>query len=165
MPRTVSLLTYKIKSIIVPITAVSLYFFIFILLLTFYRLFNVYRVIDLKKFFAELSTYILSENTFVILLYSLLVLLLLHVLVLVYYIIKTNLVKQFTMLYIYLFQYNQFAIITYQFTRILGIPGRSLYYFLKNNFDILNDILLKVTNYVSHKYCFYFNSLRLKFFR
>ena len=41
MPRTVSLLTYKIKSFIVPITAVSLYFFIFILLLTFYRLFNV----------------------------------------------------------------------------------------------------------------------------
>ena len=147
MPRTVSLLTYKIKSFIVPITAVSLYFFIFILLLTFYRLFNVYRVIDLKKCFAELNAYVLSEDKFVILLYSLLVFLLLRVVVLFYHIIKTNLVKQFTMLYIYLFQYNQFSQITYQFTRILGIPGRSLYYFLKNNFDITCTFCKKFIEY------------------
>ena len=136
IPRTVSLLTYKIKNFIVPITAVMLYFFIFILLLTLYRIVNIYRVIDLKKLFVDLSTYIISSDKFALLLYILLVFLIVRVLLFFFYIIKTNIVKQFTMLYIYLFQYKQFSLITYQITRILGIPGRSLYYFLKNNFDI-----------------------------
>ena len=136
IPRTVSLLTYKIKNFIVPITVVLLYFFIFILLLTLYRIVNIYRVIDLKKLFVDLSTYIISLDKFALLLYILLVFLILRVLLFFFYIIKINIVKQFTMLYIYLFQYKQFSLITYQITRILGIPGRSLYYFLKNNFDI-----------------------------
>ena len=79
-PRDVSILTYKIKNFIVPITAVLLYFFIFILLLTLYRIVNIYRVIDLKKLFVDLSTYIISSDKFALLLYILLVFLILRVL-------------------------------------------------------------------------------------
>ena len=79
-PRDVSLLTYKIKNFIVPVTAVLLYFFIFILLLTLYRIVNIYRVIDLKKLFVDLSTYIISSDKFALLLYILLVFLIVRVL-------------------------------------------------------------------------------------
>lgn len=108
LPKNVSLFAYKIKHMIIPIFFVILYFSIFILILTFYRISNIYKIIDLKKNLLDLYLYIVSSDKVMLLTNIILLIFILRFMFLLYKNIKVNFIVQFTKLYICLIQYSSF---------------------------------------------------------
>lgn len=136
-PRNVSLEIYKIKNFLIPTILVLTYIFIFIILLSVYRISSASRTIDLKQKYIELYNYILVTNIFTMGINIVLLVLLLLAIFYLYRVLKVKFVLEFTKLYIYLYQYtgfrNDIFYITYT---LINIPIDRLYLFLKDNYGI-----------------------------
>lgn len=141
--RDVSLLTYKIKNFVITIGFVVLYIFIFILILSIYRVSNIYREIDLKKIFSEIYMYLLATEKLVLCVNLILFVFILRLIFLVYKQIKLSFIKQFTKLYIYLYQYASFRNALFFLIHHI-LDTFSLSVFISNKFGI------------KFKYCRYF---------
>ena len=136
-PRNVSLLTYKIKNFVITIGFVVLYIFIFILILSIYRVSNIYREIDLKKILLDIYLYTKTTDIFIIIINISVVLLVFMVIWYLYKILKIKFIKEFTKLYIYLYQYDGFRDgVFYLCYTIINMPINNLYRFLKNKYNI-----------------------------
>lgn len=143
LPKNVSLFAYKLKNIIVPSFFIILYFSIFIFLLTLYRISNIYKMIDLKKIFSEIYMYLLATEKLLLCVNLMLFIFFLRLLFLVYKQIKLSFIKQFTKLYIYLYQYASFRNALFFIIHHI-LDTFSLSVFISNKFSI------------KFKYCRYF---------
>lgn len=143
LPKNVSLFTYKIKYIIIPIFCVIMYFSIFILLLTVYRISNIHKIIDLKRNFLDLYVYISSADKLILVTNIILLIFILRFLFLLYTQIKVSSIIQFTKLYIYLYQYSSFR--------------NALFYIIHHILDTFSlCIFVSNKSNIKFNYCRYF---------